>query len=124
MGVSTVFVLSAFAGFGTDPTSSRPADIAPGFEPRPFAMAYSVREAVAQARADRQFAGVVAALESASGRREADRSAVPMAAYRASGSESGLDRFDAFVAGTLALDPGASVPLPTTRPVGLPAPRP
>ena len=117
-GAAAVFSLSALAGFGTEPTAVRPVALAPGFEPRPYAMAYAVREAVAQARAERQFVGVVAALERRATPEAPDP--VPVVAYRASAPDasSTLDRFDAFVAGTLALDAAPDVPVPTMRPVG------
>ena len=130
-GVATVFALSAMAGFGTEPPATRPALVAKDFTPRPYAMSYAVREAVAQARAGRQFAGVLEALEA---RRtpatiEAPALSIASSVTTASASVSAyggtaeaddraaaLDRFDAFVAGTLALDVSAT-PIPTMRPI-------
>ena len=124
-GVASVFALSALAGFGTGPTATRPAETATDFMPRPYAMSYAVREAVAQARANRQFAGVVEALDARGGLAE-PIAPVPVVAYGPAGAESqgdALDRFDAFVGGTLALGGEASgdgdgfdLPVPTMRP--------
>ena len=112
-GVAAIFTLSAFAGFGADPIATRPTETAAGFAPRPYAMAYAVREAVAQARADRQFAGVVDALEASR-----EPAPVPVVAYGETDRTDALDRFDAFVGGTLASARDTPGPVPFMRPVG------
>ena len=123
-GVASIFALSAMAGFGTEPPASRPVQIADNFTPRPYAMSYAVREAVAKARANSQFAGVVEALEARREPAAAPASvSVPVVAYGETGADDrarALGRFDAFVAGTLALDASADIPappVPTMRPI-------
>lgn len=115
-GVAVVFTLSAVAGFGLDETSVRPAEMAGGFEPRPFAMSYAVRQEIERARESRRVA--LAA--------EAAWSTVSPLAYDAVPEpRKPTDRFDALVGGTLALTPGEEdVPVPVMRPGGVAAAHP
>ena len=111
-----MFSLSAAAGFGTGPTASRPSEIATDFAPRPYAMAFAVREAVANARAERQFAGVIDALDATPA---SEPATVPAVAFTQSAKRpEALDRFDTFVGDAVALGAAPEVPVPTMRPAG------
>lgn len=126
--VAATFALSMFAGFGVEPTAVRPTEIAPGFEPRPYAMTYAVRQAVAERRRAIAEAARVATAQTP---RSARTAAMRASAFApAETSTSPVDRFDAVLGATVAFAPrpsaapGPSVPLPLMRPVGTAAPRP